>query len=191
MNLGGAGLVASDSCIPRPILSLTIGSPGCWEGLTKNTVIPPFYVHLKRSDAETARSFTKRYSFGIIKAYRDNGILTGLPEDTDPFAVALDYCDTVNSNIDLFHKDKTHKIVIELNDVEQGFAEFWRRIGTEGDFNAALFEFSVKHNQTTIHHERIFNGPGSRGPNRNNLIARASSKIKRAIGNFPGYLRAV
>src|SRR5262245_39334592 len=30
-----------------------------------------FYVHLKRQDAATARSFAQRYQYGIIKAYRD------------------------------------------------------------------------------------------------------------------------
>ena len=30
----------------------------------------PFYVHLKRNENDTARSFTRRYSSGIIKAYR-------------------------------------------------------------------------------------------------------------------------
>ena len=64
------------------------------------------YVHLKRNGSDTALSFTKRYSGGIIKAYRGEGILMGLSEESYPMYVALDYCHTVNSNIDLFLKDK-------------------------------------------------------------------------------------
>jgi len=48
-----------------------------------------FYVHLKRNESDTARSFTKRYSWGIIKAYRE-AVLMGLPENIDPMAVSLD-----------------------------------------------------------------------------------------------------
>lgn len=67
-----------------------------------------FYVHLKRSDEETAKSFVKRYGYdvGIINAYR-RSILLHLPTDAPATQVALDYCDTVNSNIELFFRDKT------------------------------------------------------------------------------------
>ena len=55
-----------------------------------------FYVHLKREDSLVAKSFTKRYGGGIIKAYRGNGIIMGLPEAIDSMSVSLDYCRTVN-----------------------------------------------------------------------------------------------
>ena len=86
-----------------------------------------FYVHLRRNETDTATSFARRYSYGIIRAYRGGGILMGLSEQTDPLAVSLDYCDTVNSNIDLFLKDKSRKMTISLEQVDRGFAEFWRR----------------------------------------------------------------
>lgn len=106
------------------------------------------YVHLKRSERDTACSFFKRYHSGIIKAYRGNGILMGLPEKHDPLSVCLDYCDTVNSNIDLFLRNKSKKITIQLETVDQGFDEFWQLIGAEGDYDAALAEFGVRHNAT-------------------------------------------
>ena len=57
------------------------------------------YVHLLRDENDTARSFTKRYSGGIIKAYRGHGILLGVSEESDPMSVALDYCHTVNLSL--------------------------------------------------------------------------------------------
>lgn len=107
-----------------------------------------FYVHLRRNDMETARSFTARYSQGIMRAYRGGGILMGLPEDTPPIQVALDYCDTVNSNIELFLKDKTHKMNMRLETWTQDFPKFWQAIGAEGDLEAALAKLGTRFNST-------------------------------------------
>ena len=107
-----------------------------------------FYVHLKRNDQDTARSFSLRYSSGIIRAYRGGGILTGRRRKGDPMSVCLDYCRTVNSNIDLFLKDKSKRMGIGLESIENGFTEFWRRISAEGDISAALGELSVRYNAT-------------------------------------------
>ncbi len=97
-----------------------------------------FYVHLTRTSVDTAHSFSRRYEGGIIKAYRYDGILLGLPEESDPLLVSLDYCQTVNSNIELFLKDKTSKMEIALETIDRDFATFWERIGSEGDIDAAL-----------------------------------------------------
>ena len=104
-----------------------------------------FYVHLKRDDSDTARSFVRRYSGGIIKAYRTD-ILMGLPDASSPMSVALDYCDTVKSNIDLFLKGKSRKMEIRLEDADRHFVQFWQEIGAEGDFHAAMAEFSICYN---------------------------------------------
>lgn len=109
-----------------------------------------FYIHLKRNESDVARSFTRRYSSGIIKAYRGGGILMGLSEKSDPMSVSLDYCDTVNSNIELFLKDKSKKITINLENIDQGFTKFWNIANAEGDLNSALEEFTKKHNSTRL-----------------------------------------
>lgn len=103
-----------------------------------------FYVHLKRNNHDIARSFSKRYSKGIIKAYRD-GILR-LSTKNSRMSVSLDYCDTVHSNIELFLKDKTRKMDFNLENARQDFKKFWEGIGAEGDLNAALSEFETRHN---------------------------------------------
>ena len=138
-----------------------------------------FYVHLKRNKNDIARSFTKRYSFGIIKAYRGGGILMGLPEESDPMSVCLDYCDTVNSNIELFLKDKSNKLIIALENIDQDFMEFWKLINAEGDSSAALVEFSITYNATKAPQERrprIF-------------FLRVVSKIKRLFIKFLNYIK--
>lgn len=137
------------------------------------------YVHLKRNDNDTALSFTKRYSSGIIKAYRGGGIMGALQDDGDPMSVSLDYCDTVNSNIELFLKDKSKKMTITLENIEQGFTEFWNMINAEGDLNAALAEFNTKYNASTR-------------PQKNNLyqlFRRIAGKLKRVVIKFPSYIK--
>lgn len=103
------------------------------------------YVHLKRNNKDTAKSFVKRYASGIIKAYR-NSILLGLPDKTSPMSVSLDYCDTVNSNIELFLKDKSKKMEFSLENAKQDFRRFWELVDAEGDIDAALLEFDIFYN---------------------------------------------
>ena len=106
------------------------------------------YVHLKRNPRDVAASLVQRYNHGIIKAYRGHGIIMGLSKRTDPMAVALDYCATVTSNIELFLRDKTRKIEVQLELAERDFSLFWEYIAAEGDLKRALSEFDVRHNAT-------------------------------------------
>jgi hypothetical protein len=104
------------------------------------------YVHLKRNSDATASSYAKRlFPGGIIPAYRQ-GILQFLPDDVSIMSVCLDYYDTVNSNIELFLKDKRLKMVFELENAAQDFQKFWTLIGAKGDMKAALAEFSHAYN---------------------------------------------
>jgi hypothetical protein len=105
-----------------------------------------FYVHLQRNHQDTAASFVKRYAGGIIKAYRGSGIINRLPESTDPMAVALDYCNTVDSNIQAFLKDKSHKMEVHLETASKDFQDFCERIEADVDLPTALREFDTRHN---------------------------------------------
>jgi len=104
------------------------------------------YVHLKRNEEDTAKSFVRRYYSGITRAYRGDGILMGLPESTDPLMVSRDLYRTINANIDLFLKDKTRKIEVNLETFPADFKRFWEFIGAQGDLDAALAEYGVRHN---------------------------------------------
>jgi len=104
------------------------------------------YIHLKRNRHDTASSYAKRlFPGGIIPAYRQ-GILQFLPAEVPHMSVCLDYYDTVNSNIELFLKDKSRKMTFQLENARQDFPKFWNLIGAEGDMAAALAEFNTAYN---------------------------------------------
>ncbi|HYP52343.1 MAG TPA: hypothetical protein VEQ42_02320 [Pyrinomonadaceae bacterium] len=133
-----------------------------------------FYVHLRRDDLATARSFVRRYDRGIIKAYRE-GILLGIPEDAEPLGVCLDYCETVNANVELFLKDKTKKARVSLENAKEDFKNFWGLIGAEGDLRAALSEWDVAHNASGRASGRV-KGGGS-------ILARLAHKARKVVGS--------
>lgn len=104
-----------------------------------------FYVHLRRNELDTAQSFSKRYDAGIIRAYRSDILMGGLP-GANPMYICLDYCETVNNNIEVFLKDKTRKITFSLENSKEDFKKFWDLIGAEGDLTAALSEWNKTYN---------------------------------------------
>ncbi|WP_197673511.1 hypothetical protein [Pseudomonas pohangensis] len=107
-----------------------------------------FYVHLARDKMAAARSFLKRYDAGIMNAYK-SAILMGAAKksaDVEHLDFCVDYCETVNSNIQLFLRNKTHKMNFALERASSDFAELWERVGAQGDFNAALEQWQTKHN---------------------------------------------
>jgi hypothetical protein len=108
----------------------------------------PFYVHLRRDDRKTADSLLNRYHSGIMRAYAA-GILMRKNAHHEPMAVCLDYCDTVNSNIECFLKDKPHKMTMRLETAKTDFRVFWSRVGAQGDLDAALAQWEVRHNPSS------------------------------------------
>lgn len=109
-----------------------------------------YYVHLQRDLLDTARSFQARYDKGIIQAYRQQIIMGGEGRNPqlDSIDFCVDYCQTVNSNIRAFLKDKTHKMDFSLERARADFTRFWSWIGAEGDLDAALGAWEVRHNAT-------------------------------------------
>jgi len=111
-----------------------------------------FYVHLKRNKQAIAHSYMNRFLMpkSMIYAYA-NGIKKQPPEGlskAEKYEICLDYVDAVNTNIELFLKDKPQQITIDLNDIETGFKKFWKDIKAEGDLNLARSEFEKKHNKS-------------------------------------------
>lgn len=107
-----------------------------------------FYVHLRRDDAKTAESLLNRYHGGIMRAY-SAGILMRKDAHHDPRVVCFDYCDTVNSNIECFLKDKPLKLTMRLENAKADFRMFWERIGAQGDQRAALSQWDIRHNPSS------------------------------------------
>ena len=106
-----------------------------------------FYVHLKRNRHATAESFEKRYHKGVIVGY-SKYILWRLSPDYSPLDVCLDYCHTVDANIDAFLRDKPHKMTFRLEEAKEDFRAFWQRVGAEGDLSEALKEWDRVYNKT-------------------------------------------
>ena len=58
------------------------------------------------------------------------------------------YYDAVGDNIRAFLKDKPGQVTVQLEDIEPGFEKFWDAISARGNYDAALGEFSQRHNQS-------------------------------------------
>lgn len=104
-----------------------------------------FYVHLKRSIDDTANSFSKRIDFGILKAY-EQGVLMHQQHINTPLEIAYDYIETVETNIQLFLKDRPLKMEITLENIKTDFTEFWNTINALGNLPQALNEWNTNYN---------------------------------------------
>lgn len=116
-----------------------------------------FYVHLRRDERATAASRMRRWNKPAMRAYR-NGILWDVDPGVSRLELALDLNRTVTSNIEHYLRDKTDTMRIDIETARQVFPEFWKRVGAEGDLEAALDELTVHHHTGT---ERR---PTPRGP---------------------------
>ncbi len=103
-----------------------------------------FYVFLKRKNQViTAESHQRRacmqhnlfrhFCTGILQNHQ-----YGTPEAC--FMISV-----IENNIEAFIQNKEH-LVIELEDFEEGFIQFWNTIGAEGNLDDALSALSQKHN---------------------------------------------
>jgi len=108
-----------------------------------------FYVHLSRDVNATVESFSRRDGFGIIKAYKEGILLEGQADQTS-HDIALDYINTVESNIEYFLKDKTNKMNFSLESAADDFKLFWEQIHAQGDLQKALLEWDVNYNASQV-----------------------------------------
>jgi hypothetical protein len=111
-----------------------------------------FYVQLLRRPEEVAKSLAARGEQSILFSFT-SGILQYFSAARNQPAeerqrIGLQYWDVVNDNIELFLRDKPHRMTMWLHDIKQPFKDFWRSIGADGDLEAALGEWDVRHNAT-------------------------------------------
>ncbi len=85
---------------------------------------------------------------GIMKVYH-KGICENVNK-RKPIELCVDFCNTVNSNIELFLKGKNNKMVFGLENAKRDFRHFLLQIEAEGDREAALAEWNVKYNADVI-----------------------------------------
>ena len=107
-----------------------------------------FYVHLRRDERATAASRMRRWNKPLMRAYR-NGILWDVSPDVSRLELALDLNRTVTANIEHFLRHKGQVMRIDIETARQSFPEFWKRIGAEGDLEAALEELTFHHHAGT------------------------------------------
>jgi hypothetical protein len=107
-----------------------------------------FYVHLRRDEYATATSRMRRWNKPLMRAYR-NGILWDVDPGISRLDVARDLNLTVERNIDLFLRDKSQTMRIDIETARQSFPEFWKRVGAQGDLEAALEELHLHHHAGT------------------------------------------
>jgi len=105
-----------------------------------------FYVHLLRDGEATAASHVRRWSKPAMRSYR-NGILWDVDPEADRMDLARDLNLTMNSNIEFFLRSKSKTARIDIEDATAAFPAFWEGIGAQGDLDAAVAEFEVKHHQ--------------------------------------------
>jgi hypothetical protein len=105
------------------------------------------YVHLTREPSAVARSFEDRVNHrgAMMAAYRE-AILMGGTEQALPRDYADDYVQNVTLNIRHFLKDKSRVLHVALETVEQDFPAFWKRIGAQGNLDAAMAEWRQRSN---------------------------------------------
>lgn len=107
-----------------------------------------YFIHLRRDRDSVAKSFLKRFNAGIMDAYR-RGIKGGV--QGDPKEIALDYVDNVEETTLMFFdymSMKNRVVFINIEDPKYRFKKFWKDIGAQGDLEAALKEFDIKHNKS-------------------------------------------
>lgn len=128
----------------------------------------PFFVHLRRDPAAVARSYEARLERarrrGLVsrilgrRANANSGIIAAYAAQIarqkdwttrpDVLPICEDYVRTVDENIRLFLKDKPRQMDFWLEDYAAAWPRFWRAVGAEGDYEAALAEFQRPHNAT-------------------------------------------
>jgi hypothetical protein len=121
-----------------------------------------FYVHLRRDEQATAASRMRRWNKPLMRAYR-NGILWDVSPEVSRLEVALDLNRTVTTNIELFLRDKSQVMRIDIETARQTFPEFWKSIGAQGDLEAALEELHLHHHAGTERRPTPRPAPRSRG----------------------------
>src|SRR5688572_26436512 len=114
-----------------------------------------FFVHLIRDAAETAESLigwsmptdgpVRFGAVSILRAYSHGIVMRGTPCDRAGYeALARDYVDTVTANIRMFLRDRDY-MTVRTGDAD-GFARFLDRLSVTDGRDAAMAEWSVKHN---------------------------------------------
>ena len=112
--------------------------------LEKNYGDNPKYIYLRRDSEKVANSCLNRYNKGIMRGYHKRILL--FKPDATKLEICMDYVNTVNSNIEMFIKNKTQVMEVRVENFEEDFKKFWKYIEAKGDLEKALEELNKMHN---------------------------------------------
>lgn len=106
------------------------------------------FVHLKRNAENTARSFALRKREGIMRAYREGILMRGNQKTLhdEDIALAKDYIQCVNENIQAFLSNKPHVMQMDLETLNNDLPKLWRYINAKGNLESAITSTNIKHN---------------------------------------------
>jgi len=111
-----------------------------------------FYVHLIRDRADTIDSYNQRWvrNGSLIRAYCEgiHQIALHKLDKQRRLEVVGDFYDNVNENIRQFLNDKERVLTIHLEQIQEEFPRFWKKIGAQGDLGKALETFQIRHNRS-------------------------------------------
>jgi hypothetical protein len=134
------------------------------------------YVHLTRDADAVASSMNARWGQpgAMVQSYKD-GILRLTHERPDlSFAYDMIACQETNTLEFLSHRQ--HVMTFRLEHWQEDWPTFWKWIGAEGDYEAALNRFKRRRNNTERYKERL----EARGRNQGES-AGASNQIVRGL----------
>jgi hypothetical protein len=107
-----------------------------------------YYVHLRRDRQATAESYAARanapFRASMYRAFA-HGIVMSTEDWSDAVEVAGFYVDTVTANIEAFLEGRRSE-TMWLERAGDAFPGFLDRIGAEGDLDASVAEWQVRHN---------------------------------------------
>lgn len=107
-----------------------------------------YYVHLRRDRREVIDSFARRTGSQLMKSFA-RGLLQMKPSaaiSASRHELAADLVDAITENIAWFLRDKTNVMEFCMEAASEKFPEFWTWIGAEGNLDAAISEWRVRHN---------------------------------------------
>jgi len=113
------------------------------------------YIHLIRKREQFVRSVVARgadIDYGprsILRAFGASVLQQGERFLEHPDEVAGRLWDVVNTNVEVFLRDKRH-LTIWLHELTDRFPEVWDFVGAEGDLQAALAETRRRHNRGRV-----------------------------------------
>ncbi len=123
--------------------------PGALERSFGNEAI---YVHLLRDRSKTIESYNRRWvrNGSLIRAYCEgiHQIALHKLDRKRRLEVVGDFYDNINENIRQFVKDKDHVLTLNIENMEEGFPQFWKLIEAEGNLELALETFQRSFNRS-------------------------------------------